>query len=279
MPLQRLNHWREDAHHYVRWSEDSRQVIRLYKPRLQQQLALSPRCAHLKGNGGVKAAVRYALRLTNHYATVARFDISHDYESIDHRVMLAQLRQAGVSRDVFELVQDYLCVPDRRSTGKGMVAGGAISPLLGGLYLTLLDRAMEGLCQKGWIRYQRFMDDYVIFAKTRHKLKAAIKRMVAVLETLKLTVHPDKRYIGKTEKGFDFLGYRFTPQQRLEPAVQSLTRLFERARRLHEKGADSRRLRQYVQRWVSWLHGGLQGAVTPNRFSQIWNEVNHHLTR
>jgi len=31
---------------------------------LQQQLVLSPRCGHLKGNGGVKAAVRFAQRLT-----------------------------------------------------------------------------------------------------------------------------------------------------------------------------------------------------------------------
>ena len=102
--------------------------------------------------------MRFAQRLTNHYAYVARFDIRHYYESIDHRVMLAQLRH--VSPDVFDVVQDYLCVPDRRGTGKGMVAGGAISPLLGGLYLPL-DRAMEGLCKKNWIRYQRFMDDYV----------------------------------------------------------------------------------------------------------------------
>ena len=58
---------------------------------------------------------------------------------------------------------------------------------------------------------------------------------------------------------------------RMEPAVQSLARLLERARRLHEKGADAHRLRQYVQRWVSWLYGGLQGAVTENRFNQIWN--------
>jgi hypothetical protein len=43
-------------------------------------------------------------------------------------------------------------------------------------------------------------------------------------------------------------------------AVQSLTRLIERARRLHENGADSHRLRQYVQRWVTWLHGGLAPA-------------------
>ena len=88
---------------------------------------------------------------------------------------------------------------------------------------------------------------------------------------------PDN-YIGKTEKGFDFLGYRFKPQKLPEPAVQSLTRHIERARRLHEKGADSRRLRQYVQRWVSWLHGGLQGAVTENRFNQIWDNLNLKLS-
>jgi hypothetical protein len=96
-------------------------------------------------------------------------------------------------------------------------------------------------------------------------------------ESTFLPAHPDKRYIGKTEKGFDFLGYRFKPQKLLEPAVQSLTLLVERARRLHEKGADSHRLRQYVQRWVTWLHGGLQGAVTENRFNQIWNYVNQQL--
>ena len=276
MSLQLQNRWREDTHHYVRWTDNSRQVIRLYKPRLQQQLDLSPRCGHLKGNGGVKGAVRLAQRLTNQYAYVARFDIRHYYESIDHRVMLAQCRH--VSPDVFDVVQDYLCVPDRRRTGKGMVAGGAISPLLGGLYLTPLDRAMEDLCKKNWIRYQRFMDDYVIFAKTRNKLKAAIKRMYAVLATLQLTVHPDKRYIGKTEKGFDFLGYRFKPQKLLEPAVQSLTRLIERSRRLHEKRADSHRLRQYVQRWVTWLHGSLQGLVKQNRFNQIWDCVDNKLS-
>ena len=52
-----------------------------------------------------------------------------------------------------------------------------------------------------------------------------------------------------------------------------LTRLLERARHLHENGADSHRLRQYVQRWVTWLHGGLQGLVKQNRFNQIWDCV------
>jgi len=85
------------------------------------------------------------------------------------------------------------------------------SPLLGRLFLTPLDRAMEDLCRKNWIRYQRFMDDYVIFAKTRNQLKGAIMRVSAVPDTMQLAFHPDKRYIGKTEKGFDFLGYLFKP--------------------------------------------------------------------
>ena len=43
--------------------------------------------------------------------------------------------------------------------------------------------------------------------------------MYAFLESLKQNAHPDKRYIGKTEMGFDFLGYRFRPGKLLEPAV------------------------------------------------------------
>jgi len=61
-------------------------------------------------------------------------------------------------------VQDYLSLPDTKLTGCGMVAGGSISPLLGAVYLTPLDRAMEKLQPSHDIRYQRFMDDYLIFA-------------------------------------------------------------------------------------------------------------------
>ena len=97
------------------------------------------------------------------------------------------------------------------------------------------------------------MDDFVIFAATRWRLRAAIGQMHAVLGELKLAIHPHQRFIGKTEKGFDFLGYRLRPCRKWQPAQQSLKRLIERARRLHERGADERRLRQYVRRWFVWL--------------------------
>ena len=70
----------------------------------------------------------------------------------------------------------------RQSTNTGQCAIGTVVSLGAAGTLTPLDRATETLCQKNWIRYQRFMDDYMIFAKTHNKLKAAIKRVYAVLE-------------------------------------------------------------------------------------------------
>jgi hypothetical protein len=50
-----------------------------------------------------------------------------------------------------------------------------------------------------------------------------------------------------------------------------LHRLIERARRLHERGADENRLRRYVRRWWLWLHGGLRGRVSrQGRFTRLW---------
>ena len=69
-------------------------------------------------------------------------------------------------------------------------------------------------------------------------------------------------YWQNTKGGVDFLGYRIHPDRLLRPALQRLNRLFERARRLHEQGADEHRLRQYVQRWFTWLHSGLRGRVS-----------------
>ena len=109
------------------------------------------------------------------------------------------------------------------------------------MYLTPLDRALKALKSRIDALYQRFMDDFLIFAPARHKLKAAPRHMYAVLKTLRATVHPDKRFIGATQKGFDFLGYR----------------LVERTRRLQAQGADENRLQQNVWRWFAWLHGGL----------------------
>ena len=267
------NSWHEDGHHFVRWRPVSQGLLRATKLSLGKQLKsyLSLRCTHVKGRGGAKASVRFAQTMASQYRYVARFDIRSYYESMNHSVLLKLLEDAGIDAEGYELVRDYLSLPDAKLTGCGMVAGGSISPLLGAVYLTPLDRAMEHLQPRHNIRYQRFMDDYLIFAPTRHKLKAALRSMYRVLEQLKLTVHPDKRSIGTTHRGFDFLGYRIHPDRLLRPALQSLNRLLVRSRRLYEQGVDENRLRRYVQWWFIRLHSGLRNRVIDTGgFNRIW---------
>jgi RNA-directed DNA polymerase len=194
---------------------------------------------------------------------VARFDIASYYKSMRHDVLLNQLRATGTREEDVARVHDYLTLPDTHLTGRGMIAGGGLSPLLGGLYLAPLDRVMDRLKARGQlVQYVRYMDDVILLAKSRWKLRRAIAALHAVLRPLHLRLHREqKRFIGRTSTGFDFLGYTLQSGRKLRPSKESLRRLRTRARRLYEREGDVTRLRQYVLRWWRWLHGGLWGRV------------------
>jgi len=50
--------------------------------------------------------------------------------------------------------------------------------------------------------YMRFMDDILVLAPTRWRFRKAVK---AVLVSLTLEKYPDKTFVGRIERGFDFL--------------------------------------------------------------------------
>ena len=62
------------------------------------------------------------------------------------------------------------------------------------------------------------MDDWIVFAPTRWKLRKVIRITNRVLNQLKVWQHPDKTFIGRAEKGFDFLGYHIRPRNHSRPA-------------------------------------------------------------
>ena len=229
--------WVDEGRWFAKWCPKSRQTQRTALNLLRHDLkpTLSRRCKHLKGHGGVKGAVRYLNRIVDRYAYVARFDVVSYYESMDHGLILKSLRKAGIGGDLERIVADYLALPDKPDTGKAMVAGGALSPILGGVYLNPLDQIMG---QDKRLVYVRYMDDFVVLAKTRWHLKKAIAKIHRITCDLKLRLHRKiKCFIGRTDKGFDFLGYTIHPQRRLCPSSVSLHRLVQRAHRLRAKEA------------------------------------------
>ncbi len=64
----------------------------------------------------------------------------------------------------------------------------------------------------------------------------AVKLVNRVLTGLRLEKQPQKTFIGRVEKGFDFLGYRLSPQD-ITVAEPTWQRFLERALRLYEQAA------------------------------------------
>ena len=74
-----------------------------------------------------------------------------------------------------------------------------------------------------------------------------------------LDKHPDKTFIGRIERGFDFLGYHFGPDG-LVVAESTVQNFVARAIRLYEQERERPEgpsaLGMYVRRWVGWAKCG-----------------------
>ena len=134
---------------------------------------------------------------------------------------------------------------------------------MGAFFLNALDERME----KSSLFYVRFMDDILVLAPTRWKLRRAVRVVNEVLGSLRMEKHPEKTFIGPIERGFDFLGYHFNPAG-LTVARETVVRFVARAVRLYEQEPGeafaSARLGLYVRRWVRWVSAGLPSAMIPN---------------
>ena len=75
--------------------------------------------------------------------------------------------------------------------------------------------------------------------------KKAVQIVNQTLNELKVEKHPDKTFIGRIAKGFDFLGYSFEPKG-LSIAPKTLANFLDRKTQLYEQGADVRRIGKYV---------------------------------
>jgi hypothetical protein len=95
------------------------------------------------------------------------------------------------------------------------------------------------------------------------------------LKLLKVEQAPDKTFIGKISKGFDFLGYHFDGTQ-LTVAAKTVEKHLLHYRQLYEqlrkKKATSIEMASvlglYVKRWQRWAAAGLQ-SINIGDYEQI----------
>ncbi len=223
---------------------------------LAKHLPISSRCTHVKGHGGAKAAVRQVMARLTKNSFVLRTDVKAYYASIDHFILLDRLAEYVKDRRVLNLLGQYFRRSSERGGEfwdyeKGISLGCPLSPLMGAFFLHELDQRIA----KSGLFYVRFMDDIVVLAPSRWKLRRAVGgQRCAGRATPRKAPRQDLHRQDRERVRFSWLSFqpnRADGRQGNNREVRRTrkTRLYEQDR---EEPLSPSRLGVYVRRWLAW---------------------------
>ena len=145
-----------------------------------------------KGNGGIPKAIKTVNKLIKTHKYIYRSDVKSFYNSINHKILLEELPKYTEPNE-YKLIAKHLDTIEWQDgeyveIKQGISKSSPLSPLPSCIYLDKLDQAME----KMDIKYLRYADDWIMLAKTKHKLRKAVKKRKQILTNLNLKEHLDK---------------------------------------------------------------------------------------
>ena len=275
---------KRDGTRIALWSSEDALVLKMLTQVLQPLLPCHRLCVHSKGHGGSKRSIQVTHDRINsgRFVFVLRTDIKGYYAQINKHQLLAQLAAIIPCKVIINLLSQYLFYSveeggNFHTPDKGISRGCALSPLMASFQLYCMDAYFAKQKQ---LRYQRYMDDFLILCQSHNQLRQAVRQLNQFFTYFGFKQHPDKTFIGKIAKGFDWLGFQFNQTgvisvsaRTLDHYVIKLHQLYEQARgrisATHEE--IHARVVAYGIRWRRWSTSGLH----PNIVKRLANSVDY----
>ena len=197
------------------------------------------------------------------YTYVVDMDLEKFFDTVNQSKMIELLSRTIKDGRVVSLIHKYLQAGAMNKgkfeeTELGLVQGGNISPLCSNIMLNELDRELE----RREIRFVRYADDMLLFAKTKRSAERMLKHILPYIEgKLRLKVNREKTvvaYIGKIR----FLGYGFYPSKdgiKLRIHAKSVSKMKARVKELTARSNGfgyellKLKLKQYITGWINYF--------------------------
>ena len=228
--------------------------------------------ANRLGYGSHRALRKFA-RSCREHRWVLQIDIRLYFPSIDHQILMAQLRRkincpgtlwllerilangAEVGPAIDSFPGDSLLTPLERP--RGLPIGNLTSQYLANLHLNDFDHAVRSLA--GICAYLRYVDDGALFADHPEHLERAKLRIEQELVALRLRLHPVKTQIRRTLDGASFVGFhvvRGVIRLRNHSLLRGRRRLKSHAQGVSAGSVSSEQARASLQSWNAHLAHG-----------------------
>lgn len=186
-------------------------VVNILQPKFEDNLFHNWSVGY-RPNRGVQRALQIILwNIEQGYNHIYDCDIKGFFDNIPHKKLIEILKKYVSDRTVLGLIEQWLKA-GHMEEGKlihsdyGTPRGGVISPLLANVYLNELDWEWD----LNGIRFVRYADDFLLFAKTRDDINKAAFLTKNKLTELGLEISKEKtKVVNFHHDDFDFLGFSF----------------------------------------------------------------------
>lgn len=186
-------------------------IVNVLQPKCEEMVFHRWSCGYRPNYGAKRVAQIILWNLETGYNHVYDCDIKGFFDNIPHKKLMKVLTKYIADGTVLDLIWKWLKA-GYMEEGKfhevdaGTPQGGVISPLLANLYLNELDWKLE----EHGIRFVRYADDFLLFAKTEEDIRKAAEITQATLKELGLEVAMEKtKFVDFNHDDFDFLGFTF----------------------------------------------------------------------
>ncbi len=187
-------------------------MVNILNPKFEDGIFHKCSCGY-RPDMGIERVIQIILwYIERGYNHIYDCDIKGFFDNIPHKKLMKILNKYIADGTTLDMIYKWLKA-GYMEEGKYMETnagapqgGGVISPLLSNIYLNELDWELE----KEGIKFVRYCDDFLLFAKSESEIKRAGAVAKKVIESLGLEVAINKtKFVDFNKDDFKFVGFEF----------------------------------------------------------------------